>query len=318
MMKKRFIAKNRRKKKKLKFFFFLLLFIGGIFFSFRFLSKSSIKIDDKDFVTLLIENTNSITSVKKESLFQQALHLFLRKGNISPVFLLESNYQSLIREDKTEEQTVHTSTEENAPLIYLYNSHQTEEYLPSSIAEFSVNPTVMMADYILQDVFEKNALPTIVEEGSIKEILNQNQWNYAGSYQASRILMEQARLTYPSLLYFIDVHRDSLGREKTTVTIDSKSYAKTIFLIGLENPNYQANLDFTTLLNNKLNEKYPGLSKGIYKKGGAGVNGVYNQDFSPYTVVLEIGGPENTTSEVLNSALAFADCFMEVISTHEG
>lgn len=318
-MKKRFIAKNKKKKKKLKIFFFLVLFIIGMFFSFRFLSKSSIKIDDKDFVTLLIENTNSITSVKKETLFQKALHLFLPKESISPVVLLESNYQSLITKEKNNEpSSTITQTENSDPLIYLYNSHQTEEYRPSSIAEFSINPTVMMADYILQDVFEKNDFPTIVEEGNIKEILNQNQWNYAGSYQASRVLMEQARLNYPSLIYFIDVHRDSLGKDRTTVTINEKSYAKTIFLIGLENPNYQENLDFTTLLNNKLNEKYPGLSKGIYKKGGAGVNGVYNQDFSPYTVVLEIGGPENTTSEVLNSALAFADCFMEVISTHEG
>ena len=100
--------------------------------------------------------------------------------------------------------------------------------------------------------------------------------------------------------------------------INGKSYAKTIFLIGLENDNYNENLEFTTKINDKLNEKYPNLSKGIYKKGGEGVNGVYNQDNSKYTILLEIGGPENNTTEVLNSTLAFADCFMEVISTNEG
>ena len=63
-----------------------------------------------------------------------------------------------------------------------------------------------------------------------------------------------------------------------------------------------------------MNELYPGLSKGIYKKGGPGVNGVYNQDFSPYTILIEIGGYENTTNEVLNTSIAFSKCFMEVIN----
>ena len=69
-------------------------------------------------------------------------------------------------------------------------------------------------------------------------------------------------------------------------------------------------------INNQLNEKYPGLSKGIYKKEGTGVNGVYNQDFSPYTILVEMGGPENTVDEVLNTSLAFSDCFLEVIKTN--
>ena len=97
-----------------------------------------------------------------------------------------------------------------------------------------------------------------------------------------------------------------------------KPSLKTIFLIGLENDNYEENLAFTEKINNLMNKKYPGLSKGIYKKGGVGVNGVYNQDFSNRTILIEIGGYENTPSEVLNSTLAFAECFLEVIKTDEG
>ena len=86
----------------------------------------------------------------------------------------------------------------------------------------------------------------------------------------------------------------------------------------MENPNYQENLDFITKLNNKMNEKYPNLSKGIYKKSGSGVNGVYNQDNSKYTILVEIVGVDNTTDEVLNSTLAFTECFLEVTNTSEG
>ena len=180
--------------------------------------------------------------------------------------------------------------------------------------------TVQYKDSVLRKIklwLKENGYPTLVEERNIKDVLNQHGWNYAGSYQASRVFLEDVRKTYPSLKYFVDVHRDSLGKDRTTVTIDNKNYASILFLIGLENPNYQENLEFTEKISQKINEKYPNLSKGIYQKEGPGVNGVYNQDFSPFTILVEMGGPENTIDEVLNTSLAFADCFLEVIREYE-
>ena len=165
----------------------------------------------------------------------------------------------------------------------------------------------------LINIFNNNNFGVYVEEASIKEILNNNNWSYSYSYLASRTLLEQRKKEIPSLKYFIDLHRDSLTKDKTTVIINDKKYAKLLFIVGLEHNNYLENLEFTEKINNKLNEKYPTLSKGIYKKGGAGVNGIYNQDFSKYTILLEVGGYQNTPVEVLNSLIAFSDCFMEVI-----
>ena len=310
-MKKKFISKRRKHKKlKFKFLLFLLLFILSIYKSFRYLLKSNIKIDNKEFVELLLANNIEENKITK---FIGSIN-----KNYKPVNLLSTNYYELVDTKKRKVNVNSNSNSNSLPLIYIYNSHQTEEYLPSNFIESEVKPTVMMADYIMEDIFNKNNFNTIVEERSIKQKLNENNWKYYRSYDASRIYIDDTKTNNPSIKYFIDVHRDSLKRDKTTVEINGKSYAKTIFLIGLENANYNENLEFTTKINDKLNEKYPNLSKGIYKKGGEGVNGVYNQDNSKYTILLEIGGPENNTTEVLNSTLAFADCFMEVISTNEG
>ena len=310
-MKKKFISKRQKHKKlKFKFLLFLLLFILSIYKSFRYLLKSNIKIDNKEFVELLLTNNIEENKITK--------FIGIINKNYKPVNLLSTNYFELVDTRKKKINTNNNSNSSILPLIYIYNSHQTEEYLPSNFIESEVKPTVMMADYIMEDIFNKNNFNTIVEERSIRQKLNENNWKYYKSYDASRIYLDDTKTNNPSIKYFIDVHRDSLKRDKTTVEINGKSYAKTIFLIGLENDNYNENLEFTTKINDKLNEKYPNLSKGIYKKGGEGVNGVYNQDNSKYTILLEIGGPENNTTEVLNSTLAFADCFMEVISTNEG
>ena len=224
---------------------------------------------------------------------------------------IDDKYTNMILEkvflNKEEEQV-----KEINPTIYLYNTHDTEEYKSNNL--FSFTPNVTMIKYILKNELEKNNYKVVIEERSIKDLLNLNNWSYSNSYKASRIYMDEISNEYNSIKYYIDIHRDSLGHDKTTISIDNKDYAKLIFLIGLENPNYQDNLYFTERINNKLNEYHPNLSKGIYKKGGPGVNGVYNQDKSPYAILVEFGGYENTTYEVLNSILAFSKCYIEVLN----
>lgn len=310
-MKKSFFKKPKPKRKKAKKFFFFLLFILTVTFTYQFLNHSNIIIDDKELVEVLLSNQTETSVLKKIITI-----LFPTKKEAIKT-LIKANYKGLITEEK-EKKTVPTMIKkENKPLIYIYNTHQTEEYTPSSLVEYSIMPTVQMNNYILEDRFEEKNYETVVEEKNIKEVLNKNGWNYAKSYQASRIFLEEAKRNYPTLKYFIDVHRDSLPKERTTVTLNNKSYTTILFLIGLENKDYAKNLEFTEKINAKINEKYPGLSKGIYKKQGEGVNGVYNQDFSPYTILVEMGGPENTIDEVLNTSLAFSECFLEVIDEYE-
>lgn len=309
-MKRRFYSKTR-KKHRVRKYLFLLLFVLALYFTYQYLDQSSVKIDQKEFVKVLLSEN------QEKSLAESFFSIVFPSDEKRVVALLKNNYHNLIVEEEPEAVPVVAKAEERDPYIYIYNSHQTEEYTPNTFVEYSVMPTVMMNDYILEEKFEEHNFTTVVEERNIKEVLNRNGWNYAGSYQASRVFLEEAKVNYPSLKYFIDVHRDSLGRDRTTVVINDKSYASILFLIGLENPNYQQNLEFTEKINQKINEKYPNLSKGIYKKEGPGVNGVYNQDFSPFTILVEMGGPENTIDEVLNTSLAFADCFLEVINEYE-
>lgn len=305
-MKNKFITKKNKKKKKLKFFFFISMFILGIYIGYKNLEKSRLKITDKALVDLVVKNT----FIDDDNILEKIVDKTLKISN--PIKLLNKDYNKYLNNTTNEIKSV--SNLNKNPQIYIYNTHQTEEYQSSTYAEFSINPTVVMNDYILEDIFNKNNLKTIVEERKIKDILNENNWRYSNSYKASRLLLEDAIIKYPTLEYFIDVHRDSLKKDKTSITIDNKDYAKVLFLIGLENKNYQENLALTEKINQKINEYYPGLSKGIYKKGGPGVNGVYNQDFSPKTILVEMGGYENTTTEILNTTIAFARCFMEVIN----
>ena len=294
--------KSKKKKRKLKIYFFLIMIIIGIISSYHYLERSNLTISNRDYINLIINSTFSNDNKLLEKIFSRTI------DKTNPIRQMNKTYTKYLENKNID------VMKDSLPIIYLYNTHPTEGYKSSTYAEFSVNPTVIMNNYILEDIFNKSGYKTIVEEESVSKILSDNKWKYYNSYKASRILLDKSIINYPSLKYFIDIHRDSLPRSKTTIDINGKSYAKILFIVGMENKNYQKNLEFTEKINNKINMYYPNLSKGIYKKGGEGVNGVYNQDFNPNTILIEIGGEENTTSEVLNSALAFSKCFMEVIN----
>ena len=69
-------------------------------------------------------------------------------------------------------------------------------------------------------------------------------------------------------------------------------------------------------LNNKLNAKNACLSRGIIKKEGPGVDGIYNQDFSPNTILIELGGQDNSIDEVNNTLKIFSEVLTEYIKEH--
>ena len=152
------------------------------------------------------------------------------------------------------------------PIIYIYNSHQLENYNNNNLSIYGITPNVLMASYLLKEKLNNLGLSTIVEDTNITEFLDINNWDYSASYKASRIFMLDKKNTYDSLKYFIDIHRDSVGKELTTVSINNKNYARIMFVVGLEHKEYQKNLDLANNINELFNKYYPGISRGVYKK----------------------------------------------------
>lgn len=319
-MSKKMNLKNKKKKKHIiKKSLFIMTFLLSLFFTIRLLASISIKDQQDEFLTFLLENQNIYLEDKRQgfSYFHKMMMKLLNIDLASPLTFLNRDYKGLTSNTvvklKKSETNKKIETKKENPTIYIYNTHQTEEYKPTSFLEYSVNPNVLMASYILEEQLSNKGNVVLVEEESVSKLRTTLGLNYAGSYKVTRSMMENAKKNNPTLKYYIDLHRDSLTRDKTTLTVDGKSYAKILFIVGLENSNYQENLDFTNKISDLLNQKVKGLSKGIYKKEGPLVNGVYNQDFSNRVILIELGGNENTIDEVYRSLIVLGEVLDEVI-----
>lgn len=248
-----------------------------------------------------------------------AINYLLKKVKIDQKYikLITSSYLGLNFEEKNEEKLIPVFKEQNDPIIYIYNTHQTENYKYNKLSSYNIDYSVMFASYILQSYLKEYDIDSFVETESISKILNNKNLLYKDSYIASRDLLEKSILLYPNLKYFIDIHRDSAIYEKTTCEMNGKKYAKIMFVVGLEHDNYLLNKSIAEKLNQKIIEVNSCLSRGILEKSGEGVNGIYNQDFHKNTILLEIGGQYNEISEVNNTLKVLANILYEYIMEDE-
>lgn len=178
------------------------------------------------------------------------------------------------------------------PRIYIYNTHQTEEY--KTIENYNLTPTVHTASYILKDLLKQYNIGVIVENSDLKTDMNKLGVNYNNAYKVSKYWLNN--LGRNDLDLYIDLHRDSINYNLSNITVNDKDYAKIMFVMG-NNYDYEDNLNVATKLVNEIEKINKDISRGIFTRK----NSVYNQDFNKNCVLIEIGGPESTYESVSNT-----------------
>ena len=219
-------------------------------------------------------------------------------------------------EEDTKKEPVPSETKKS---VYIYNTHNRESFLPylpdtdnpNDAFHHEINIT-RVSEQLAQEL-GTYGIGTQVEDTDIGSILVDRDWNYSrDSYKASKEVVTEALANNQEIEYVFDLHRDSVRRDISTKEINGKKYARLMFVIGGDNPNYEQNFALADKLHHAIEEKYPGLSRGVEKYGGAGRNGVYNQDVSDNALLIEFGGVDNTFEELNNTTKAFAEVFSEI------
>ncbi len=303
-MKKRFFAHKGTKGILIKIALLLVIIYLSLVMTFNILLKSSLKEklgSDIFMSNLVYKGTNN---------GGEPINL------ISPKDIFKYGVNGLLKKEKTDtplKDAEKVKKHENSlkPLIYIYNTHDLENYDSSLIESYNIKYTVVMASYILSECLEDLGISTFVENESIYEFMNSSGLKYKNSYEASRYYIEKRFKEYPSIKYMIDIHRDSVEKSDTTTVIDNTSYAKVLFVVGENHEKFNANFDVANKFNAKLDER---ISRGVIKKGGDEVDGIYNQDLSENMLLLEIGGKENTIDEVKNTLKLVAKAIYDTIS----
>lgn len=154
--------------------------------------------------------------------------------------------------------------------------------------------------------------------GVLHDTTQHDHPSYNGSYDRSRATVEELMAEHPSIKVVLDVHRDAIQRDETTIvapvtTIEGKSCAQVMIIAGCDDgtmnmPNWRQNLRFGAEVVNQMEEDWPTLARPLffaYRK--------YNQDMAPGALLVEVGSNANTFEEAAHAARLTAKSLAKVL-----
>lgn len=179
----------------------------------------------------------------------------------------------------------------STPAVLIYHAHTTENYQPASTHERGRPGGVVEVGAELAAVLEQSGIRAI-HDRTVHDYPNYSE----GFVHAVNTVNSLLR-SNPDVVAVLDVHRDALPDEYpdgyTTAEIDGQKVAKILMVVGdVANPYADQNLAFAEALRSKMNDLYPGLSRGI-KVQHAALNGHVH----PNAVTVFIGDYRDNTLE---------------------
>lgn len=186
-------------------------------------------------------------------------------------------------------------------LIAVYHTHSDESYLPTDGAPSRPGDGGV---FKVGEVFAEKLRSMGVMVDYNKQ---PHEPHDADAYRRSR--RTAFRLAQKAPAAMIDIHRDGIRDPSSyATTVAGTPVAKVRLVIGRQNQNMGANLDFAQRVKAYLDEHYPGLVRGIYL-----ARGNYNQDLSPRSLLVEVGTYTNSRERAQRGAALFAEGLPRVL-----
>ncbi|WP_102275314.1 stage II sporulation protein P [Cytobacillus massiliigabonensis] len=214
------------------------------------------------------------------------------------------------------------SVSSQEPLIYIYHSHDQESFFsetqttdPNKAYHPSKNIT-QVGERFSQSLM-KNNIDTIHETRDVMGSLRKRGLSFSNSYSVSREFLTDILETNKSIKMVFDIHRDAQTRNDTTFKNKGKDFATFTLVVSRSNMYYEDNFKFAESLHNKMEEKYPGLSNGVIVISNPGNQSTYNQDLISGSILLNIGGVENTLEEEYRTVDVLAKVIAEILKAEK-
>lgn len=269
--------------------------------------------DDGGYYTIVDEEGNildkTIRQVHPEDEFIAANNRHYRvervEGDKAYAKLLTEN--ALAGLDLIIAQQVAAQGKESNNKIAMYHTHTDESYVPTDGTEsIPGNGGIYKVGESMVEKFREKGVEVLYDK-------TPHEPHDADAYRRSRRTAIELMKKTPAAI--IDVHRDGVpDPDFYYANVAGMDVTKVRLVVGRQNQNMQANLDFAKQIKAQLDKYYPGLVHGIFM-----AKGNYNQDLSPRSILVEVGTHTNERQLAEQGAMLFADALPDIlgISTPE-
>jgi stage II sporulation protein P len=239
-------------------------------------------------------------------------------------------YDDLAQKPMNDEEIItnNNATEANTklnnddPLVLIYHTHTTESYTSSSKTKIDyISPWRTLDESKNMTRIGKEVKSILENQYGIKVIHDKTVHDYPDysvSYTRSLQTIEKVLKDNPTIKYVFDLHRDGLtntkkNRDNYVTVFGEQELAKVMMVVGNDNFNSDQNMSFAQKIQNKLDDKYPGITKDLLNRD----NRKYNQFVSDYAALIEVGSNLNTLEEAVEASKPIANVLGEIITELE-
>lgn len=199
------------------------------------------------------------------------------------------------------------------PLVFIYQTHNFASFLPElstsdHLEAYDESINVTSVGKRLSELLNKKGITTIHNESNHMVGDGDGGFSLTESNVVARETLTQALNENDHFQMVFDIRRDTQKREETTVKIKGVNYSRIAFNVSRSSGSYEQNLRFAHKLNEEIEAKYPGISRGVFviEKHGEQQDPL-NQDMNKNSLTVVIGGYENTLDEEYRAGEIFAE-----------
>ncbi|MBQ9085826.1 MAG: stage II sporulation protein P [Clostridia bacterium] len=237
---------------------------------------------------------------------------------------LVPDLQALLTNPLTAQEGAEYMSVTSAPKVLILHTHGTEAYSVDGAVSYredggelarSTDPaeSVVSVGAVISDELNHLGIP------SIHCTIMHDQEQYRNSYARAKETIEKYLERYPTIQLVIDVHRDSIVKStgelvRPVTLLNGEAAAQVMCVVGSnwggeENPNWEKNLALALKLRERLNTQCENICRPAYLRSST-----YNQELSPYSLLLEMGASGNSLEEAQRSAYLIAEALADLWS----
>ena len=197
------------------------------------------------------------------------------------------------------------------PTVLILHTHTTESYSrqgedykeTSAWRTLDENYNMRAIGTLVAEILKENGISVIQDEQM------HDYPSYSGSYLRSRQSVREILKEYPTIRLILDLHRDAAGEGgkqlRTVATVDGKTAAQLMVVIGTNHEAYEENLSLGLKLHVQLEQRFPGIMRPLQLRSQR-----FNQDLSPGALLIEVGAAGNSHKEARLAATQLAQAIV--------
>ncbi len=198
-----------------------------------------------------------------------------------------------------------------APRILIYHTHTTEAYTATAASPYVKTSSYRTADATKSVLAVGEALAERLRTQYgfcvLHDTTDHEPPHLKTAYERSEKTMRRYLEQYPSLVLFIDIHRDASSDTSDFVTVDGDPTARLMCVVGQgtkydEKPDFDRNYALAASLTEHLRYIDRRLARDVRVKTGR-----YNQHVGQLSLLIEVGHNANTLEQALHAVPFLAE-----------